>query len=37
MTTSNEDCFEDEYMSRIENNECVSGMSNAIELVERVL
>ena len=31
------DGFKDEYMSRIENNECVSGMSNAIELVERVL
>ena len=29
------DGFKDEYMSRIENNECVSGMSNAIELVEK--
>ena len=28
------DGFKDEYMSRIENNECVSGMSNATELVE---
>ena len=28
------DGFKDEYMSRIENKECVSGMSNAIELVE---
>ena len=29
------DGFKDEYMSRIENNECVSGMNNAIELVEK--
>ena len=29
------DGFKDEYMSRIENNECVSGMSNAIDLVEQ--
>ena len=29
------DGFKDEYMSRIENNECVSGMSNAIDLVEK--
>ena len=27
--------FKDEYMSRIENNECVSGMDKAIELVEK--
>ena len=29
------DGFKDEYMSRIENNECVSGMNNVIELVEK--
>ena len=29
------DGFKDEYMSRIENNECVSGMNKAIELVEK--
>ena len=29
------DGFKDEYISRIENNECVSGMSNAIDLVEQ--
>ena len=29
------DGFKDEYMSRIENNECVSGMSKAIDLVEK--
>ena len=28
------DGFKDEYMSRIENNECVSGMDKTIELVE---
>ncbi len=28
------DGFKDEYMSRIENNECVSGMSMVIDLVE---
>ena len=27
--------FKDEYMSRIENNECVSGMDKAIELAEK--
>ena len=29
------DGFKDEYMSRIENNECVSGMDKSIELVEK--
>ena len=29
------DGFKDEYMSRIENNECVSGMDKVIELVEQ--
>ena len=29
------DGFKDEYMSRIENNECVSGMNKVIELVEK--
>ena len=29
------DGFKDEYMSRIENNECVSGMNNVIDLVEK--
>ena len=29
------DGFKDEYMSRIENNECVSGMNKVIDLVEK--
>ena len=29
------DGFKDEYMSRIENNECVSGMNRVIDLVEQ--
>lgn len=29
------DGFKDEYMSRIENKECVSGMSKVIDLVEK--
>ena len=29
------DGFKDEYMSRIENNECVSGMNKTIDLVEK--
>lgn len=29
------DGFKDEYMSRIENNECVSWMDKVIELVEK--
>ena len=29
------DGFKDEYISRIENNECVSGMNKVIDLVEK--
>ena len=29
------DGFKDEYMSRIENNECASGMNKVIDLVEK--